>query len=417
MAEKLTNRTVENLPIRDKPYEANDPEIKGFLVRVQPSGLKTFYYSYYNETGKRQRYKIGRAGSVSAIQARDIAMKLAGRVADSEDVQSHRKEVKATVERQKAKTLRVFLEGRYEPWATAHRKSGEGNIRAIKSQFDFLLDRPLDEINNWVIEKWRTQRKAAHKKPATINRELACLKSLLSKAVEWGIIDLNPLGKMKPLKLDNNVVVRYLSQDDEKRLRAAIVQRETDMRAKRARYNEWLKSRSLEPVADYEHGGYVDHVAPMVLLSINTGLRRGEVFNLRWEDISFGKSLVTVRGENAKSGKTRHVPLNDEAFMVLKKWKTKLDQTGFVFPADSGDKLTDVKKSWATLMDLAGLKKFRWHDMRHHFASRLVMAGVDLNTVRELLGHSTLEMTLRYAHLAPEHKAEAVSRLVSYAHV
>ena len=170
MAEKLTNRTVENLPIRDKPYEANDPEIKGFLVRVQPSGLKTFYYSYYNETGKRQRYKIGRAGSVSAIQARDIAMKLAGRVADSEDVQSHRKEVKATVERQKAKTLCAFLEGRYEPWATAHRKSGEGNIRAIKSQFDFLLDRPLDEINNWVIEKWRTQRKAAHKKPATINR-------------------------------------------------------------------------------------------------------------------------------------------------------------------------------------------------------------------------------------------------------
>ncbi|MBT6893189.1 MAG: tyrosine-type recombinase/integrase [Gammaproteobacteria bacterium] len=85
-----------------------------------------------------------------------------------------------------------------------------------------------------------------------------------------------------------------------------------------------------------------------------------------------------------------------------------------VFPSPVTElPLNNIKKSWSTLMKLSGLENFRFHDLRHHFASRLVMAEVDLNTVRELLGHSSLEMTLRYAHLAPEHKAAAVALLNS----
>lgn len=110
--------------------------------------------------------------------------------------------------------------------------------------------------------------------------------------------------------------------------------------------------------------------------------------------------------------------MNDEAFDTLEKWcEQNSHQNNLIFPNKDGDKFDNVKKAWAGLLKTAGMANFRWHDMRHHFASRLVMSGVDLNTVRELLGHSDIKMTLRYAHLVPEHKAEAVAKLIRTATV
>ncbi|MCB1803770.1 MAG: site-specific integrase, partial [Candidatus Competibacteraceae bacterium] len=102
---------------------------------------------------------------------------------------------------------------------------------------------------------------------------------------------------------------------------------------------------------------------------------------------------------------------NDEAFDIVTRWQQQQAGKGFVFPATDGGRLDNVKKSFGNLLKLADIENFRFHDLRHHFASKLVMSGVDLNTVRELLGHQSLEMTLRYAHLAPEHKAAAVALL------
>jgi site-specific recombinase XerD len=87
--------------------------------------------------------------------------------------------------------------------------------------------------------------------------------------------------------------------------------------------------------------------------------------------------------------------------------------TDLVFSNKNDERFDTIKKGWKTILDAAKIKNFRWHDLRHHFASRLVMSDVDLNTVRELLGHSDMTMTLRYAHLAPEHKANAVEKLVN----
>jgi integrase len=138
---------------------------------------------------------------------------------------------------------------------------------------------------------------------------------------------------------------------------------------------------------------------------MNTGLRRGEVVKLRWGSVDFNRRLLTVEGRNAKNRQTRHVPLNNEAVCVLRNWREQ---------AGTGARIFDVvgfQTAWETVLKRARISNFRWHDLRHHFASRLVQNGVPLNTVRDLLGHGSVGMSLRYAHLAPDQRREAVAKL------
>ena len=109
------------------------------------------------------------------------------------------------------------------------------------------------------------------------------------------------------------------------------------------------------------------------------------------------EGILTVRSHSAKTGDTRHVPLNGEALETLQRWRRQNPDHERVFPVT-----TSFKTAWATLLEEAKIAtRFRWHDLRHHFASRLVQAGVPLNTVRELLGHGSLAMTLRPECSAP----------------
>ncbi|HEY5972303.1 MAG TPA: site-specific integrase [Pseudoxanthomonas sp.] len=140
---------------------------------------------------------------------------------------------------------------------------------------------------------------------------------------------------------------------------------------------------------------------------LNTGLRRGELLSLFWNDVDLVGKMITVRAERAKSGRQRHVPLNIEALGVLTRWRGQCDDRPGIFQPN------DVKTAWVKLLGRAKITNCRFHDLRHHFASRLVTKGVDLNTVRELLGHADIKMTLRYAHLAPDHLAAAVEKLAA----
>lgn len=210
------------------------------------------------------------------------------------------------------------------------------------------------------------------------------------------------------MKEDTTGVVRFLTADEEARLCAALTDRDSERRSARAQANEWRRERSypLLPVL----GKYTDHLTPIVLLAMNTGLRRGELFQLMWRDVDMDRAMLAVRGEGAKSGRTRHVPLNTEAVEVLRTWGRRDDHC-LVFPGDEEHPMVTLKTAWLRVAAAAKLVDFRFHDLRHHFASRLVQAGVDLNTVRELLGHSDFGLTLRYAHLAAENKAAAVALL------
>ena len=121
------------------------------------------------------------------------------------------------------------------------------------------------------------------------------------------------------------------------------------------------------------------------------------------------QQLLTVGGDTAKAGQTRHIPLNAEALLVLKQRKEQSSDTKRVFANDTG-----LKSAWGKLLEAAEITvRFRWQNLWHHFASRLAQAGVPLNTIRELLGHRSMAMTLQYAHLAPDQKKDAVAKLVA----
>ena len=271
----------------------------------------------------------------------------------------------------------------------------------------------MSEIDAALIERWRVERVRKGTQPVTINRNLQRLHALIAKAVEWKAIDRHPFSGLTPLKHDRSGRVRYLDEEEEQQLRDALRNREDEFRKERERFNAWRMTRHKTPLPARDDE-YIDHLRPIVLLALNTGLRRGELFSLQWKDVNLRTKWLTVAGKTSKSKQTRRVPLNLEAANILESWQRQSRRSlvqPLVFPGNRGKRLTTITTAWRRLRKLAELRNFHFHDLRHHFASRLVQSGVDLNSVRELLGHADLKMVLRYAHLAPDGLAIAVEKI------
>lgn len=403
MKRKLNQTTIETAKPKSKAYEVRDTNTSGFLVRIQPSGRKTFYCEYK----RGGRVKIGAFQSLSTKQARAAAQNILAKYHLGEDPSDKRKEERASI------SYREFLEEFYFPWVEANLRSAYEYKRVLNVNCKAFSSTSLKDFDVRMVEKWRLKLLAGGRTPNTVNRIYTNFRASLSKAEEWGLIEEHPLRKMKPIKTPQNTIVRYLSKDEEARLRVAIDQREELKRSERRNANEWRRKRGYDLYPNPDDSAFTDHLKPMIILSMNTGMRRGEVFKLTWQNVNFDMMQLTVSGQTSKSGKTRYIPLNSEAFEVMKQWKAQCHgSSSFVFSNNQGEPFNNVKKGWTALLKSASIEGFRWHDLRHHFASRLVMAGVNLNTVRELLGHSSYAMTLRYAHLSAGHKAEAVELLV-----
>lgn len=412
MRTKLTERRAASLNPKDRAYQCHDTEIRGFFLRIEPTGTRSWFLDYRNSKGRRRRYRIGAYPAVTADIARALAKAAAGKVANGEDVQSEKTEAAKEAARQRSQTLGAFLERHYRAYALSHLKSGAFQLARLEADFSSCLAKPMPSINRWWAESWRRDRLREGLKATTINRRIQRLHAVLSRATAMGLLDSHPLAGLKPLKTDRRGRVRFLSPDEERRLRKALLRREEDLRAARRRHIEWREKRGLTGIPSHL-GAFADRLRPIVLLALNTGLRRGEMLGLRWGDVDLKQKAVCVRGEGAKNGQTRWVPLNTEAHSVLELWsQQQIDQAGvLVFPAPDGQKTHRVDKAWRVIMDRAGIQDFRFHDLRHHFASRLAQSGVDLNVIRELLGHSDLAMVLRYAHLNPNRLAWAVEQV------
>ena len=397
----ISNPLLKTIKPADKPYEVRDTKLKGLLLRVQPSGVMSYYVQY----ARGRRESLGRADAITPAQARENAKAVLGIVYSGRDPM-------ATRRKEKSHTFTSFIDEVYKPWAEANLRSHKITVARLKGNFPDLQDKKLDDITPWLVEKWRSAKLKAGAQKTTLNRTLNDLKSSLAKAVEWGLIETHPIAGVKRIRVDTNPEARFLSGDEHKRLIKALDGRENKLRAERERANDWRRARDYPLLADLRTHAFADHLKPMVILSLNTGLRRGELFGLTWRSVHLKEKYITVRGTNTKNQRTRHIPLNAEALTCLTKWQEQAPASeGLVFPGKGGKKFDNVNSSWRRIVKDAQVQKFRWHDLRHTFASHLVMKGVDLNTVRELLGHSDLQMTLRYAHLSPDHKAAAVARL------
>lgn len=389
MATDLTKRSIDAAKPQEKPYELRDSMVRGLLLRVQPSGLKAWVV----ERGRGQRRTLPQPYPTTTLEAaRTQAMAM---LSGAEPWDRPKAE--------KVVTLRGFLRNTYRPWVEAERKSGAATVNRIESAFAEFLDKPIESLSTWTLDKWKRDRLKSGTQPATVNRDLNAIRSALSKAVEWKALPESPVAGVKAAKVEKDDRIRYLTPDEEKRLRKALADRDRAKIAARARTIAGGRQQHAK-VPSLPADGYADYLTPLTLVALNTGCRRGELTGLTWDKVNLPGAMLTVTAATAKTSKTRHISLNKEAVEVLTLWREQ-NPRGRVFP------ITSQKGAWAPLMVAAEIEDFRLHDCRHHFASRLVMEGVDLNTVRELLGHADIKMTLRYAHLAPEHKAAAVEKL------
>ena len=261
-----------------------------------------------------------------------------------------------------------------EKYSKVNKRSWKRDEKIVNLHLNkFFGNKFIYEIKEKDIEEYKKERLLMGIKHSTLNRELACLKTILNKAKEWGYIEQIP--KIKLFK-ENNQRVRYLTEEEEERLLKIAPQP--------------LKS--------------------MVILALNTGMRQGEILNLKWRDIDLKESIIII--QDSKSKEKRILPMNQ----TTKDLFLNLLSTGgkeYVFESKNGDRYSEsyIQHLFEKIVKQAGIKDFRFHDLRHTFASRLVMAGVNLKTIQELLGHKTFTMTLRYSHLSPDIKKQAVEIL------
>jgi len=271
------------------------------------------------------------------------------------------------------------LATKYEEWA-------RGRQRAFKTWKQYVIktlvsrygDMYISGFNMSVAEQLQSDYLAMGRKPSTANRLVAVLGHMFTKAVDWEMMSKETANASKVKLLpEHNRRLRYLSNEE---CHALI--------------------DSCDP-----------HLKPIVVSALNTGMLKGEILNLKWDNVDLKHGFIKLDCLMTKNGERREIPINGTLKALLQGITRRLDVPYVFHDPSSGKPYGDVKKSFKSALTNAKIRDFHFHDLRHTFASHLVMAGIDITTVKELLGHKTLTMTLRYAHLAPSHKVKAVDVL------
>lgn len=269
-------------------------------------------------------------------------------------------------------------------YSKAHNRSHKTDAGRTAELVEWFGGQPAAAITPQQIEG-RLVRETERRdwRPATANRYRNTMSLAYRLGMANGKVEKNP-ARLVRARRENNVRVRYLDQfapDEEARLRQAIRER------------------------------YPEHM-PELDLALNTGIRLSAQYGLRWDAINLRSSSLTVPPN--KYDEARTIPLNQAARAALEVLQARARGSEWVMVNEAGERMRTPRRWFEAAVKAAGLPVFTWHCLRHTFASRLVMMGVDLRTVQELMGHKDIRMTCRYAHLAPGHKLNAVELLAGW---
>jgi len=264
---------------------------------------------------------------------------------------------------------------RYMEHAKANKRSWLRDEQMLNHLCEFFgKDRSLTEITPLQIESYKIKRQG-NVADSTVNRELALLKRMFNLAITWDLyLGLNPVRKVKFFR-EFNKRLRVLSPEEEEKL--------------------------LQNAIPY--------LQDLIRFALNTGLRIGEIFSLRWSHVDLPRGILAVFA--SKTQTIREIPINSEARKVLEAWKLNKKNENVFYNPQTGKPFVDLKAGFVLGCEKAGISDVTWHTLRHTFASRLVNSGVDIVTVKELLGHSSISVTMRYAHTNIESKRAAVEKL------
>ena len=272
----------------------------------------------------------------------------------------------------------------YLEWCHGRNAAYDAKKYFLKMLPEWFKSKPLNQIGMKEVELLQSYFLKQDYAKATCNKYISILKASMTKACDWQFISEQRLKSIRAVKLlrGENKRLRYLSIEEIQRLLQACD----------------------------------SHLYPIVFMALHTGMRKGEILSLRWKQVDLRNNLILL--EKTKNYERREIPINRPLKeLLLKLHSNRRLDTDYVFVnPKTGKRYTHFKHSFQSACRRAGIEDFHFHDLRHTFASHLVMAGVDLKTVQELLGHKTLNMTLRYSHLSHAHKKEAVRILEEVYH-
>ncbi len=334
--------------------------MKGVLFR---NG--NYYIDYRLPNGKRIREKIG----ASKKLAENVMSKRRVEIAEGKFLDIVKKE-NIKFEDFAQEYLNIHSKQHKKSWKTDLYLI-QGLVRYFKGKYLYTIT-PRD-IDHFKMERSKDTVGGKTISTSTVNRQLDVLRGMLNKAVDWGKLESSPMKFVQPLRVSPGRL-RFLEKEEIVKLLSNC-------------------TKNLKPI---------------VIVALNTGMRRGEIFGLKWHDIDFKRNIITLL--DTKNGEKRELPMNEHvktALIGVRKHPT----CAYIFCNEKGVPVHDIRKSFSTALLKSGIFNFRFHDLRHTFASHLVMSGIDLNTVRELMGHKDITMTVRYSHLAQSHKQRAVDVL------